>query len=135
MPHAHIRRMGSARSGVAHWWAQRVTAIALIPLSIWLLSGILCLMGSERVALVAWLHSPLRAAALIALLIAIFYHAYLGIQVILEDYVHHEGLRLALTIGVKFVSLACAIICILAVISLHLEPLPELSPLTITGVA
>jgi len=79
--------LGSAKEGVEHWWRERVTGVALLPLTLWF---IVFVMHSSRdyAAFVAWLKMPLATCMMILLLIALFYHAALGLQVIIEDYVH-----------------------------------------------
>lgn len=87
-PLARIRGLGSAKEGVQHWWMQRMTAAALVPLVLWFVISLIGHVGAPREALVDWLSSPVVATLMIALLIAVFYHAKLGIQVVIEDYVH-----------------------------------------------
>ncbi len=80
--------LGSAKEGVGHWWRERVTAVALIPLTLWFVVSIIAHSGSDYTAFIAWLKMPLATCMMILLLIALFYHAALGLQVIIEDYVH-----------------------------------------------
>ena len=93
--------LGSAKEGVQHWWAQRVTAIVLVPLILWLVIAVIGLAGAERGAIVAWLHNPMPAVLMIVLLVAIFYHTALGLQVVIEDYVHGEAWKLGLIIVMR----------------------------------
>src|SRR4029077_16355347 len=83
--------LGSAKEGVNHWWAQRVTALALVPLTLWFVIAVIGLIGADRQALGAWLHNPVAAMLMILLLVATFYHAALGLQVVIEDYVYRDG--------------------------------------------
>src|SRR5207247_332653 len=88
--------LGSAKEGVDHWWAQRITAIALVPLVLWFVIAVIELAGADRAAFVAWLHHPVPAVMMVLLLIAAFYHSALGLQVVIEDYVAHESARFVL---------------------------------------
>ena len=80
--------LGSAKEGVVHWWRERVTAVALIPVTLWFVASIIARSGGDYAEFVAWLKTPLATCMMILLLIALFYHAALGLQVIVEDYVH-----------------------------------------------
>ena len=112
--------LGSAKEGVAHWWAQRVSALALIPLTLWLVIAVIGLVGADRQTLVLWMHNPIAALLMILLLAATFYHAALGLQVVIEDYVHREGMKLALVIVLRLLCLVFAVRGILAVLQLAL---------------
>ena len=95
-PIKRARGLGSANEGTGHFWVQRVTAIALIPLTVWFMVELVSrLIGADRAGVALWLSHPLVALAMAALVVAMFWHAKLGIQVIIEDYVHHEGKKLA----------------------------------------
>jgi succinate dehydrogenase / fumarate reductase membrane anchor subunit len=89
-----VRGLGSAKSGTAHWWAQRATALALIPLSLWFVFSVIRLAGLPRPAMLHWAANPLNATLLVALVLAMFHHLQLGLQVVIEDYVHAERSRL-----------------------------------------
>jgi succinate dehydrogenase membrane anchor subunit len=110
-----VRGLGSAKEGVGHWWAQRVTAIALVPLSIWFVVAAISLMGADYADFQAWIGQFGNALLMILTVLVMFYHAHLGIQVIIEDYVHGEGARVASLLIVKFVLAALAASCVLAV--------------------
>ncbi|MFM9890297.1 MAG: succinate dehydrogenase, hydrophobic membrane anchor protein [Rickettsiales bacterium] len=95
-PLKKARGLGAAHHGVQHWWLQRMSALALIPLSIWFLVTLVTkLIGADRGMVGAWLGNPFVALAMAALVIALFVHARLGIQVIIEDYVHSESKKIA----------------------------------------
>ena len=96
--------LGSAKAGVEHWWVQRVTAVALVPLVLWFVAALVGHLGADHATAVAWLRSPLAAVAMILLVVATFVHMALGVQVVIEDYVHHEATRVASLILVR---LAC----------------------------
>ncbi len=93
-PLARAQGLGSAKSGSGHWWLQRVTAVALIPLSFWQLKLMSIIFGAPYADTVAWLSSPINTACIIAWLMSVFYHAALGVQVVIEDYVSTEWLKI-----------------------------------------
>jgi len=110
--------LGSAKEGVAHWWTQRVSALALIPLGLWFAASLIALVGADRAHLAAWLHGPVAAILMILTLAAVFYHAALGIQVVIEDYVEPEGAKIACIVLVKLLALALAVAGIFSVLKL-----------------
>lgn len=87
-PLGRARGLGSAKEGVSHWWHQRLTAIALVPLLFWFVVSVIANVGADYAAMRDWLGAPGNATLLILLIIAAFHHAQLGIQVVIEDYVH-----------------------------------------------
>lgn len=115
-PLGRVMGLGSAKEGVAHWWAQRVTAVALIPLVLWFVIALIGLTGADRAAVVAWLHAPLPAIATVLMLIAMFYHMALGVQIVVEDYIHTEWLKVSALLLNKFVAFALAAAGIFAVL-------------------
>jgi succinate dehydrogenase / fumarate reductase membrane anchor subunit len=96
--------LGSAKEGVEHWWVQRVTAVALVPLTLWFVVALVAHLGADHASAVVWLGSPLTAIAMILLVVATFVHMALGLQVVIEDYVHHEGMKIA---SLMLVRLGC----------------------------
>ena len=115
-PLARAIGLGSAKSGVDHWWAQRVSAVALIVLGLWFAASIVSLAGADHAAVLAWLHGPLAAIATILLLVAVFYHTALGLRVVIEDYVHSEGGKLFAIAAVQLLSVGLAVAGIFAVL-------------------
>ena len=97
-----VRGLGSAKSGSHHWWLQRVTALGNIILVLWFLFSLLRLPGLDHKTVVTWLASPLSAVLMSLLVINVCWHFRLGLQVVIEDYVHSDGLKLALIVAVKF---------------------------------
>ncbi len=97
---------------------QRLTAVALVPLSLWFVASLIALVTADHAAVIAWLHSPLVAILCCALIVAIFYHGQLGLQVVVEDYVHTESLKLVSIVVAKFLSLRMAGACLFAVLSI-----------------
>lgn len=108
--------LGSAKEGVEHWWLQRVTAVALIPLALWFVAGLIGHLGQERKDVAAWLHAPLVSAGIVLLIVATFVHLALGVQVVLEDYVHREGTKIASILAVKFAAWAMGAAAVIAVL-------------------
>ena len=107
-PLARAIGLGSAREGVGLWWAERVSAVALIPLMLWFTASIIAHTGSDYTTFVAWLRAPLVATLMILLLIALFHHTALGLQVVIEDYIH-SGAKFAAVIAVRLGCFALAI--------------------------
>jgi succinate dehydrogenase / fumarate reductase membrane anchor subunit len=87
-PVRHATGLGSAKEGVEHWWMQRLTAVALVPLALWFAASIVTHSGSDYIAFVTWLKTPFATLMMILFLVALFYHVALGLQVIIEDYIH-----------------------------------------------
>lgn len=118
---SRARGLGSAKEGVSHWWAQRLTALALVPISLWFVGSLIGLVGAGQPAVVAWASSPLSAVLLIALIVATFHHAQLGLQVVIEDYVHNEGAKLAAILIVKGAAFLLATTGVLAVVKMAMK--------------
>lgn len=110
------RGLGSAKDGVHHWWVQRLTALALIPLILWLVASVVAHVGAPHAEVVAWIGSPVTVGLLVLLLAATFHHGQLGLQVVVEDYVHHEATKIALLILIKGLAFVLALAGILAVL-------------------
>jgi len=100
-PLARVLGLGSAREGVGHWWWQRLTAAALVPLGIWFVIAVISLVGAGYGEARAWVTAPLNMVLLIAFAAALLHHAQLGLQVVIEDYVHNEALKLSGLLAVK----------------------------------
>jgi succinate dehydrogenase / fumarate reductase membrane anchor subunit len=113
-----VRGLGSAKDGTHHWWAQRVTAIALVPLLIWFVASIVSLAGAPLPEVKAWIASPAVTVLFLALIVATFHHMQLGLQVVIEDYIHAEGTKLALLLLVKGGTWLFGGICALSVLKL-----------------
>ena len=109
-----VRGLGSAKEGVQHWWHQRLTAVALVPLLIWLVAGLVAHAGIDRAGAVAWLGSPVTFGLMLLVLGAGFWHALLGLQVVVEDYVHNEALKLTTLIVLRFLCIGLALAAAIA---------------------
>jgi succinate dehydrogenase / fumarate reductase membrane anchor subunit len=100
-PLGRVRGLGSAKAGTHHWWTQRITSIVLLPLTIWLVFALASLAGADFMQARDWVARPLNAALLLAFLAAAFHHSAAGIQVVIEDYVKPEFVRMGGTLVVK----------------------------------
>ena len=114
-PLARAMGFGSAKEGVDHWWKERVSAAALVPLTLWFVTSIIAHTGSDYVTFIAWLKTPLASILMNVLLIALFYHTALGLQVVIEDYVH-SGARFAALVAVRLGCIAFTAAGIMAVL-------------------
>lgn len=108
--------LGSAKEGVEHWWAQRVTSAALVLLGLWFVASLVALAGADRARVAAWLHGTLAALLTILMLIAVFYHLALGVQVVIEDYVHAEGVKIPAVVATRLLCFALGAAGIFAVL-------------------
>ena len=89
-PLARARGLGSAKEGSHHWWHQRLTAIALVPLSLWFIFSLISMVGADYMTVVYWLRLPFVSVLLILFIVFLFYHTVLGLQVVIEDYIDSE---------------------------------------------
>jgi succinate dehydrogenase / fumarate reductase membrane anchor subunit len=114
------RGLGSAKSGTAHWFAERVSSVALVPLTLWFIYSVLALLGAPRAAVAAWASHTVNATLLIALVVITFQHMAMGLQVVMEDYIHNEKPRVLYVLLMKAVAGLFGIAALLAVIKLAL---------------
>jgi succinate dehydrogenase / fumarate reductase membrane anchor subunit len=101
---ARVRGLGSAKDGVQHWWMQRLSAIALVPLGIWFVVSAIKLAGLPLAAFRAWLNTGANVFLMMLFVATLFYHLKLGLQVVIEDYVHDEKTK---TVSLVLNTLAC----------------------------
>jgi succinate dehydrogenase / fumarate reductase membrane anchor subunit len=118
-PLAKVLGYGTAKSGVHHWWVQRVTAIALLPLTLWVVWSLLALNGADYDTVTGWMQDPLHAALLLIWVTVMLHHAQIGLQVVIEDYVH-GWLEMASQIAVKFIFTLGIVIAVLGVLRIVL---------------
>ena len=116
-PLGRARGLGAAHGGVGHWKLQRLTAISNAVLVLWFTFSAMALAGASYGEVRAWLASPLTATLMILLVLSVFQHAPLGLQVIIEDYVHHPGARIAALVLVRLVVAGLAVACIVAILT------------------
>ena len=117
-PLGRARGLGSAKEGVAHFWWQRMTGLALVPLALWFVASVISLAGKDYAQFHAWLAVPCNAMLMCLLVLAVFHHGQLGLQVVIEDYVHDEKLKLAAIIANTFFSVAVGLASIYAIIKI-----------------
>lgn len=117
-PAARVRGLGSAKDGTHHWWLQRVSAIALIPLVVWFAVSLVRFAPEGQAAARAWLASPVTMVVLILAIAVGMWHAALGIQVVIEDYVHGKGWRIGLDLAVKFAAAALTVASVVAIFTI-----------------
>jgi len=114
------RGLGAARAGSGAWWIERLTGLALIPLSLWFIASAISLEGASRADIVAWLHAPVPLVLMLCLIIATFWHMELGLRVVVEDYVHHEATRLTSLLLIRALCILAALFCLVAALELGL---------------
>jgi succinate dehydrogenase / fumarate reductase membrane anchor subunit len=101
-PLGRVLGLGSAKDGTAHWWAQRVSAVALIPLTLWFIFALLALPALDYATVRAWLSFPVSGFLAVLLVAVMTYHSYLGTTVVIEDYVHSAGMKLLSLVLLRF---------------------------------
>ena len=119
-PLARVLGLGSAKEGVTHWWSQRLTSIALIPLGLWFGYSIVGLLPADQAAAITWLQSPLQSGLLVLFILVVFWHAFLGLQVVVEDYIHTEWLKVTMLMALKMILALLATISVLMVLQVSL---------------
>ena len=119
-PLAKVRGLGSAKSGVHHWWHQRLTAIAMVPLMVMSVILIANLGTLDYDSALGLMSNPFVATLLLLLVLVGFFHAALGLQVVIEDYIAADGLRMALIIVVKMALFALAVLSVLSILKVAL---------------
>jgi succinate dehydrogenase / fumarate reductase membrane anchor subunit len=120
-PLARVRGLGSAKSGTEHFWRQRLTAVANVPLSIAFVFIVIGLLGRNHAAVVQILGSPLVAVIMLLFILSITIHMRIGMQVIIEDYVHDEGHKFFLLMANTFFAVAVALASAFAILTLSFK--------------
>lgn len=109
-----VRGLGSAKGGTHHWWMQRVTSIALLPLTLWFVCSMIGLAGASYVETLLWIAAPFNAVLLLALIGLTFHHMAAGLQVVIEDYLRPESVRMFAVLAMKG---ACALLALIAAVA------------------
>ncbi len=115
-PVGKVLGLGTAKEGAEHWWMQRLSAVALVVLTLWFVFSLLSIGSLHYDAMHAWIERPVNAALLVLLVVTLMYHSQMGIQVVIEDYVSHKPTKLAALIANQFVHVALAAIGLFAVL-------------------
>tara|TARA_R110002096_G_scaffold436096_2_gene667444 strand:- start:20476 stop:20850 length:375 start_codon:yes stop_codon:yes gene_type:complete len=119
-PLGKVRGLGSAKNGTHHWWMQKVTAVALIPLTIWFVSSVVQMTQADYEVVISWMNSPIVAVLMLLFVITGIYHLKLGLQVVIEDYIHSEGSKVLLQMLVTFGCVAVGITAVFSILKIAL---------------
>jgi succinate dehydrogenase / fumarate reductase membrane anchor subunit len=123
-PLGKVLGAGSAKQGVHHWWVQRLTSVALVPLSVWFLVSLLALPSLEHATVVAWMAQSSTALLLVLLVLIGAWHSQLGVRVVVEDYVHGAGARTVTLVALGFAHVLIAAAGVMAVLRVALGAAP-----------
>ena len=117
-PLNRVLGLGTAKGAADHWWAQRLTAVALLPLGLWFAASLLTLVDFSYATVSAWLRGPLTSILMLLLVLAVGYHSYLGVQVVVEDYVATKALKIAALVGSTLAHWALSIAALYAILKI-----------------
>jgi succinate dehydrogenase / fumarate reductase membrane anchor subunit len=118
-PLGNVLGLGSAKEGTEHWWTQRLTAVALIPLALWFFFSLVALPALDYATVTGWVASPLNSVLLLLLAATVLYHSMLGTQVVIEDYVHGFTKVVTLVV-VRFIHIFLAVAAVFAILRISL---------------
>lgn len=113
-----VKGLGAAREGLGHWRLQRLTALALIPLALWFVTTVMALIDAPHATVVAWIAQPHASVLLLALCLALFWHLQLGLQVVLEDYVHAAWLLIAAQVAIRGAAILGALVAVVSILKI-----------------
>jgi len=119
-----VRGLGSAKHGSMHWWRQRVTAVGNLLLVTWFVVSLFRLPSFEHTAIVQWIGAPFVAVPLILMTVSVFYHLRLGLQVLMEDYVHEEGGKVFFVLLLNFYAIGGAALAIFSILKIAFGGVP-----------
>ncbi len=122
-PLNRVLGLGAVKGAAEHWWAQRLTAVALVPLGLWFAIALLRLPDFDYATVIAWVRRPVTSILLILTVLAIGYHSYLGVQVVIEDYVHAKGAKVVALVASVFAHAALAIAALFSILKIAFGPL------------
>ena len=119
-PLARVRGLGSAEAGAEHWWTERLTSVAAFLLYVWFIASVLILPDLEYGTVREWLAQPVAAVPMLLLILVTFWHLKLGLQIVIEDYVHEEGSKFFLIVLLNFAAVAGAAFALFSVLKIAL---------------
>lgn len=119
-PLGRVLGLGSAKDGTSHWWGQRVSAVALVFLGLWFAYALATMSGFSHEEAVSFIGQPVNSILLLLLTLTLAYHSYLGLQVVIEDYVHAPGLKLASLLLSRFAHILLGVAGAFAVLRIGL---------------
>lgn len=119
-PLGRVLGLGTAKDGTDHWWAQRVTAVALVLLGLWFIAALIDLASFQHLAVITFIGEPMNAVLLSLFCLTAAYHSYLGVQVVVEDYVHAAGLKLVTLMMSRFAHVLVAVVSVYAILRIGL---------------
>jgi len=117
---AKARGLGSAHEGALHWLHERVSGAILVPLMLWLVWSIAGMYGRDYESFTMWLSQPVNTILMISAVLAVFYHTAMGIQVVIEDYIHNEGVKMVSLVLNRVVFAFLAIACLFSILKISL---------------
>lgn len=117
-PMGRVLGLGAAKEGASHWWSQRVTAVALLVLTLWFVASLLRFPGLDHAQVAGWIGEPLNGMLLSLLIVTAAYHSQLGVQVVVEDYVASAPLKMAAILLLNFIHIALGVLGLFAVLRL-----------------
>ncbi|HEX2526029.1 MAG TPA: succinate dehydrogenase, hydrophobic membrane anchor protein [Geminicoccus sp.] len=120
-PLARARGLGSAKAGVSHWKLQRITSVSELILEIWFVVQLVRMVGSSYDEWVNWFTSPINASVMAVWMVSLFYHTKLGVQVVIEDYVHGRAMKIAALLALNLVAVGLAGASLVSIITISLR--------------
>lgn len=114
------RGLGSAHSGSAAWWAERLTSVALVPLTLWFIVSVMSLEGTTRAGIKAWLHAPVPLVLILCMIVITFWHTEQGLRVVIDDYVHNDVARTTMLVLSRGACVIAASLCLVSALRLGL---------------
>lgn len=119
-PLNRVLGLGTAAGATQHWWAQRLTAVALVPLGLWFAVSLAAMNDYSHAAMATWISNPITGALLVATTLSLIYHSWLGVQVVVEDYIHTGGLKVSVLVLSTFAHILGAIAGVFAILQVAL---------------
>ena len=113
-----VKGLGTAKHGFGHWWVQRLTSVLMVPLSVWFIYSLMTMENLSPDTLILWLHNPIQSILMALWVVTVIYHAALGLQVIIEDYVHGKNMALTLLILLKFAMVIMVVVSLFSLFKL-----------------